>query len=193
MNLRVAGKLAVFGAAAVALSLGLAGMRAAADRADVEVARQELRGAEVVEALLRVFQRVAEHRGLAAQLLSGRAEVRPQVAQKQREAQEALDALMELDRRHGRYLATTSSVEQLRGAWQSMVAGLDSKRPEESFQQHTALISQVLDLIWRVGVASGIRKASGSLPSLSAQRVPELLQEGHGGGYGVLVFLQEPV
>ncbi|MDR7618009.1 MAG: hypothetical protein QN192_12145, partial [Armatimonadota bacterium] len=70
-NLRVSVKLAVFGVAAVALSVVLAAARVASDRAAVEAARQELRGAEYLEALSQLFQRVAEHRGLASQLLSG--------------------------------------------------------------------------------------------------------------------------
>ncbi len=154
-NLRVWVKLALFGAAAVALSVALAASRVAADRAAVEAARQELRGAVYLELLSQVFQRVAEHRGLAAQLLSG-ADVRSQVAQKQQEVRAALEAAAQVDRQYGKYLDTTTAWGRLQSAWDRIASSLESLKPQESFQQHTQLISEVLDLIWQVGVASGI-------------------------------------
>jgi len=154
-NVRVSAKLALFGVAAVALSLVLAGVRVRADRAAVEAAQQELRGAEYLEALSHVFQRVAEHRGLAAQLLSG-ADVRSQVAQKQQEVRAALDALAEVDRRSGKALNTTASLERVRSSWDRIAASVESLKPQESFRQHTALISEILDLVWHVGVTAGI-------------------------------------
>ncbi|MDR7387595.1 MAG: methyl-accepting chemotaxis protein [Armatimonadota bacterium] len=154
-NLRVSVKLAVFGVAAVALSVVLAAARVASDRAAVEAARQELRGAEYLEALSQLFQRVAEHRGLASQLLSG-ADVRTQVVQKQRDVRSALDAVAEVDRRHGRWLDTSASLERVQGRWDRIVARLDSLKPHESFQEHSQLVADVLDLIWHVGVTSGI-------------------------------------
>ncbi len=154
-NLRVSAKLALFGTVAVALSLVLAAWRMSGDRAAVEAARQELRGAEYLEALSQVFQRVAEHRGLSTQLLNG-ADVRAQVVQKQREVQQAWEAVAEADRKHGRYLGTTSSLERLRASWDRITSGLAGMKPEESFQLHTQLVAEILDLTWRVGVSSGI-------------------------------------
>ncbi|MCS7235322.1 MAG: HAMP domain-containing protein, partial [Armatimonadota bacterium] len=154
-NLRVWVKLALFGAAAVALSVVLAAWRVAGDRAALEAARQELRGAEYLEALSHVFQKVAEHRGLAARLLSG-ADVRSELAQTQQELRAAFDAAGHVDRRHGRYLETTQVFDRLRGSWDRIASSLESLKPEESFQQHSQLVAEILDLIWHVGVASGI-------------------------------------
>jgi len=154
-NLKVGVKLALFGVPAVALSLALAAARVATDRAAVEAARQELRGAEYLEALSAVFQRMAEHRGLSAQLLNG-ADVRTQVAQKQQEVQAALEAVAEVDRRHGKALDTTASFQGIRDGWERIRLRLEAMKAQESFQEHSKLIADILALIWRVGVTSGI-------------------------------------
>lgn len=154
-RLRVGVRLAAFGAVAVAVALILVGMRVAAERAAVATFRQELRGAEYLEALTRLFQAVAEHRGLAAQLLGG-ANVQHEVVQKQQEVRAALKALEELDGRYGRDLETTRFLEQIRDLWEHIATNLRTFKASESFQQHTQLIAQVLELIWRVGVRSGI-------------------------------------
>jgi methyl-accepting chemotaxis protein len=154
-NLKVGVKLALFGVPAVALSLALAAARVATDRAAVEAARQELRGAEYLEALSAVFQRVAEHRGLSVQLLNG-ADVRTQVAQKQQEVQAALEAVAEVDRRHGKALDTTASFQGIRDGWERIRLRLEAMKAQESFQEHSKLIADILALIWRVGVTSGI-------------------------------------
>ncbi len=154
-NVKVGVKLALFGVPAVALGVALAAARVATDRAAVEAARQELRGAEYLEALSVVFQRVAEHRGLSVQLLNG-ADVRAQVVQKQQEAQAALEAVAGVDRRHGRALDSTASFQGIRDGWERLRLRLETMRAQESFQEHSKLVADVLALIWRVGVTSGI-------------------------------------
>jgi len=154
-NVKVGVKLALFGVPAVALSLALAAARVAGDRAAVETARQELRGAEYLETLSVVLQRVAEHRGLAAQLLNG-SDVRAQVVQKQQEVQAALEAVAEVDRRHGKALDTTKSFQGIRDGWERIRLRLEAMKAQESFQEHSKLVADILGLIWHVGVTSGI-------------------------------------
>ncbi len=154
-NLKVGVKLALFGVPAVAVALALAAARVATERAAVGAARQELRGAEYLEALSGVFQRVAEHRGLSVQLLNG-ADVRAQVVQKQQEVQAALEAVAEVDRRHGKALDTTASFQGIRDGWERIRLRLEAMKAQESFQEHSKLIADILALIWRVGVTSGI-------------------------------------
>jgi len=154
-NVKVGVKLVLFGVPAVALSLALAAARVAGDRAAVETARQELRGAEYLETLSVVLQRVAEHRGLAAQLLNG-SDVRAQVVQKQQEVHAALEAVAEVDRRHGKALDTTKSFQGIRDGWERIRLRLEAMKAQESFQEHSKLVADILGLIWHVGVTSGI-------------------------------------
>jgi PAS domain S-box-containing protein len=154
-NLRVSTKVALVGAVAVGVGLLLSGLRVKQDLEVLQLARQELRGTEYLEALSVVFQRVAEHRGLSARLLSG-ADVRAEVADKQRQVEEALGRLGELEGRHGRSSETAEALERIRGRWEQIRGSLASMTPRESFDRHTELLGEILELMWRVAVASGI-------------------------------------
>ena len=154
-NLRVSTKVVLVGAVAVGVGLLLAGLRVKQDLEVLQLARQELRGTEYLEALSVVFQRVAEHRGLSARLLSG-ADVRAEVADKQRQVEEALGRLGELEGRHGRSSETAEALERIRGRWEQIRGSLASMTPRESFDRHTELLGEILELMWRVAVASRI-------------------------------------
>ncbi len=154
-NLKVSAKLALFGAGAVALGLVLAGMRFAADRAEAAAAERAAAATECLQALSGLFQRVAEHRGLAAQLLAG-VDVRAEVARKRQEVEAAFDRVLQLDRAHGQPFCVTDSLLALREAWTRMSSGLASLSGPESFDQHTRLIAGVLDAMRRVARTSGI-------------------------------------
>ncbi len=154
-NLRVSTKVLLLGAAAVTVGLVLLGLRVKQDLQTLELARRELRGTEYLEALSVVFHRVAEHRGLSVQLLSG-ADVRAEVEDKQRRVEEALGRLGELEARHGRFWNTAEGVERLRGRWQEIRRSFASMSAQESFDRHTELVGEILELIWRVAVASAI-------------------------------------
>ncbi|MCS7235832.1 MAG: EAL domain-containing protein [Armatimonadota bacterium] len=135
----------------------LVAQRVAADLAAVTAAGRRARGAEYLEALSHLFQRVAEHRGLAAQRGMG-ADVRLQLAHKQQQVRAALEGLAELDRRHGHILGTPKWIEEIRASWGRVADRVEEMSPEESFREHTQLISKILELGRWVWQATGMRQ-----------------------------------
>jgi diguanylate cyclase (GGDEF)-like protein/PAS domain S-box-containing protein len=78
------------------------------------------------------------------------------VTRKQQEVQLAFDVWAELHRRPGPRPRTAQDVQALREAWLRIAHRLPSMAAEESFREHTELISQVLGLMQRAGTASAL-------------------------------------
>jgi methyl-accepting chemotaxis protein len=154
-NLRVPVKLAILGAAGLVVSLVLGALRLAYDASALATARREAVGVEAVESLSHLFQQVALHRSLSVQHLSGR-----DVAQKLAQAREGVEREMErlsaLDRRSGSMLRTSEPLARIREEWSRIASELQRLGAGESFERHSALIEQILDLIYHVGTTSGI-------------------------------------
>ncbi|MCS7172074.1 MAG: methyl-accepting chemotaxis protein [Armatimonadetes bacterium] len=154
-NLRVPVKLTILGATGLITGLVLGVLRLTYDASVLATARREAKGAEVVEALSHLFQQVALHRGLSAQQLSGR-----DVAQKLTQAREGvereLESLAVLDRRYGQELRTPEALGRIREEWSRLLSELPRLGADESFERHSELVRRILDLIYHVGVTSGI-------------------------------------
>ncbi|MDR7415617.1 MAG: methyl-accepting chemotaxis protein [Armatimonadota bacterium] len=154
-NLRVPVKLAILGAAGLVVSLLLGALRLAYDASVLRTARREAAGAEAVEALSHLFQQVALHRGLSVQHLSGR-DVAQKLAQAREGVERELERLSILDRRSGQELRTAEALQRIREEWSRIASELPRLGAEESFERHSALVRKILDLVYHVGVTSGI-------------------------------------
>lgn len=120
-------------------------------------ARQEARGIAPARALLKVVRLTQQHRGLAANVLSGNQALKAQREAKQVELNAALADAVEAVRSFGEAGANSamSGIDKDWAALRGAVSSESIKAPE-SFARHTAMVGEELDLIENIVDASGM-------------------------------------
>jgi PAS domain S-box-containing protein len=121
-----------------------------------DIAERELAGNRYVHGLRMLLEDLQEHRGLSNAVLSGARSL----AGAQREAdariQTHIQRVDSLDQRLGTLLSTTGRWSALRSEWAALRMRNAQLMPRETVEQHTILISHVLDLIRHVGNTSSL-------------------------------------
>lgn len=123
---------------------------------NMQFAKGEKRGVEYSQQLNKMFQHVQMHRGLSAQYLGGKTEVKDQIVQIGDMISAELEQLQVVDRKYGGQLQTSNTLQQLITDWNELTSKLDTLSNEQSYTQHTALIAMMLELNIHVGEKSNL-------------------------------------
>lgn len=180
-KLKIWQKLAVIIATLLLPIFGLTHLLMSEMNVAVNFAEREMRGVEYLRQLRSLLQYFAEHRGMNSAYLNGDATFAPRLDAKKEEIKQGFTKIEALDKQYGAVFGTTSNWHSIQSAWQQLSSTAAQITPAESFQQHTALIKQVLDLTAKIGIASGLvldpQPDSYFLVDTLVQRLPSLAED----------------
>src|SRR5580765_6051332 len=120
----------------------------------VEFARQELRGLEYHAPLLALLKNLQQHRGMAATWLSGDASFKGRLAGKRADIENDLKIVDGVDRRLDGALHTSKEWSVLSSAIRNILEKTEGRSAEESFEQHTRVIEDMIAMVESVGDTS---------------------------------------
>lgn len=156
-------------------------------------AHHRLQGLQDIMELRRLLEAMPQHRGMANALLQGDESFREKLQSLQRQIDADLKPV-EAMAASGRW-GVAERVRQIVTLWSGIKQQLASFSGPESFQKHTALVSQILYLLNDVGEASGLLHSAGrsveaSLADVIINQIPpmtETMGQARGMGTGVVV------
>ena len=147
---------------------------------NIRFALKEQRGVEYLIPLIQVMQDIQLHRGRAAAQLGGDASAQQARLKLAADIDKDFAALQAVDERYGAEFSTTTRLNDLRAAWQTLKGNVESLTPAESAQRHDDLIAKrIFDLLEQVGNNSGLildpEPGSYYLASLSVKELPDTI------------------
>lgn len=124
----------------------------------IDIAQQEQRAIDPSKALLRVMQLTQQHRALSAGILSGNTAFVAAREKKAEEVNQALTAMAAYVQNNADDASGTELWNNGTKNWQAILSGMASKSlsPQQSYDQHTALIGQYLTLLDHIADYYGI-------------------------------------
>lgn len=120
-------------------------------------AKKEKEGLEYNLELRSMIQSMQKHRGLAANVLSGKTELTDQLLQVQSEINDSMERMLRIDQKYGAQFQTTADLEHVVEQWKEMLIDLNTLTREQSFEQHTDMIADFLNLNAHVGDMSNLK------------------------------------
>lgn len=120
-------------------------------------AKKEKEGLEYNLELRSMIQSMQKHRGLAANVLSGKTELTDQLLQVQSEINDSMERMLRIDQKYGAQFQTTADLEHVVEQWKEMLIDLNTLSREQSFEQHTDMIADFLNLNAHVGDMSNLK------------------------------------
>jgi methyl-accepting chemotaxis protein len=124
--------------------------------ASIQSTEKERLGVTYIKPVRSVIEIMQRHRGLASGFLNGDASAKDKVLDQQRQMEEAIKALDAVDIKIGKTLDASAKLTGLKEKWNSLKGRVFTLPPKDSFDQHTALIADFLDLVGQVGDTSGL-------------------------------------
>ncbi|HHJ19674.1 MAG TPA: methyl-accepting chemotaxis protein [Gammaproteobacteria bacterium] len=121
---------------------------------EIDHANKELKGFEYVVELRQLQQHLAEHRGIAASLLSGARSMSGQLQKKQAELVEDFLALDKIEARLGDELQTHEALQSIQVRWNALQHRLQSVDARTAMTLHNELLVAVLDLVKKISNTS---------------------------------------
>ncbi len=121
----------------------------------IAATRAEQAGLGYIKRLRQFQQHVAEHRGMASLVLSGKAP-REKLDAKGGEVETDVSALDEAARLNEEVLQVTAEWQEIKSAWRSLKASAGGMQPAASLAAHGALLEKVLHLYDQVSTKSGL-------------------------------------
>ena len=106
--------------------------------------RSEIVGAEALQPVLSFIQHLQQHRNAISGLKGGNSSFAQVITQKQNDIAEDIRRMDEVDQKHGDLLKSREEWQSIKSEWQSLRQNVQSLSAEQSFQQHTALVSRLL-------------------------------------------------
>ncbi len=123
---------------------------------DILFAEQEKTGVEYSVQLGKIVSHVQKHRGLSAQYIGGKSELKDQIVQVEEMVRTEIAQLITIENQYDGYLQTSNYWQQIETDWNDLIGKLDSLNQEESFGLHTTLIAKMLELNAHVGDTSNL-------------------------------------
>ncbi|MBX3065616.1 MAG: response regulator [Anaerolineae bacterium] len=114
---------------------------------DIDFNSKEILGAEYNAPLVEVLQSVQIHRGLSSAILNGDTTYGSELSAIQSQISTQISAVDEVDRRLGTTLLTTQEWSGIKQTWDTLKREVLTLTPQDSFERHTALLSDILNLI----------------------------------------------
>ncbi len=122
----------------------------------INFAQQERLGIKYNYPLRNLLEDVQKHRGMVNGYLKNDTSFQEKIPILQSEIESDIRAIDEVDRQLGVKLKTTEKSMALKQKWQTLKGNALSMSPQESFDEHTALIADILSLIFHVGDTSNL-------------------------------------
>lgn len=114
----------------------------------------EMDGLQYAIQVSTLLELIPQHRGMTNGLLQGEEHFRARIAAMQPALEKALADADAADRRWGAELRLHEPWQQIRSRWSKLHGNAQQLSAEDSWQQHTALIDDYLELIFRITVNS---------------------------------------
>ncbi len=121
---------------------------------EVDSLQHERVGLKYIRNIRPLIQLIPQHRGMSGAFLNGEPAFREKMLAKQQAIDSALSVLLLTDERLSDDLNTGSRVRNLHSAWDSLKKRVFEMTPARSFEEHTALIADLLALTERAAVQS---------------------------------------
>ena len=122
----------------------------------VELARDEIDGAQYAQALGAVLAEVANHRSRLFAIAQGDAAARDQLAASEVRMRKLIAAVDSLDARVGARFAATGNWQALKSDWAGLQAAGPTLTAEQIFARHSALFEDLHRLVETVALRSGL-------------------------------------
>ncbi len=122
----------------------------------INFAKQERLGIQYNSPLRKLLEDVQKHRGMVNGYLKNDASFKDQIPNIQSEIESDIREVDAVDRQLGVKLKTTEKWVALKQKWQTLKGNALRMSPQESFDEHTALIADILSLIFHVGDTSNL-------------------------------------
>lgn len=116
----------------------------------VTSAKKVAQGAEYNQLMMKYFQDVQQHRGMANAYLHGDESFKPEIIVLEADLEAHITQIDAIDSRLGRLFQTTEKWEFMKNKWRDIQNQQFSLEPRESFEMHTSLINDILALIAHV-------------------------------------------
>ena len=122
----------------------------------INFAKQERLGIQYNFPLRNLLEDVQKHRGMVNGYLNNDASFKDKIPSIQSEIESDIREVDAVDRQLGVKLKTTEKWVALKQKWQTLKGNALRMSPQESFDEHTALIADILSLIFHVGDTSNL-------------------------------------
>lgn len=123
---------------------------------DVHMAEQEMLGVEYMARLRPLFEHMAQTRGMTNAYLNGKIEFLEKINGKRSLVDQELAELMDLNAKVGGDLQVEGRASKIQQNWQDLMDRAFNQEPATTFQEHTAIINQILALTEHVLETSGL-------------------------------------
>ena len=121
---------------------------------------QEQPGIEYIAQLREIIQPMQQHRGMSAAILGGDNTLRDELTKQATNIDQALVKLQQLDQRYSLRLETGNRFASLQRDWTALKQEFNGLTQAQSFQKHTALITNMLEFIHHLANTSNLILAS---------------------------------
>jgi len=122
----------------------------------VKFAENEITGIEYIVPVRRLIQHFPEHRGMTNAYLAGNESFKAKVLAKRKQLAEDIRLVDEVDQRLGAKFGTATQWNRIKGTWSRLETEAFNGPAKEVFARHTALISEVLDLVKNISDSSNL-------------------------------------
>ena len=122
----------------------------------INFAEKERLGLQYNNPLRKLLEDMQQHRGMVYGYLNGESYFKKQIIFKQSQIEEDIKAIDAVDRQLGATLITTERWMALKKDWQMLKGKVLKLSPKESFDAYTALIADILSLMFHVGDTSNL-------------------------------------
>ena len=154
----------------------------------IDFMKQERFGVEYIVQLRQPLQGLQQHRGMSAAFLGGDASFRARMEERQKGIDAQFVGLRALDQRLGDRLETGDKLAALERRWDAIKREVYGLTQQQSFERHTAIITDLQDLITHIANTSNLivdpDLDSHYMIDLMVNRLPSLT-EGMGQSRGI--------
>ena len=126
----------------------------------IEFMEQEQPGIEYIAQLREIIQPMQQHRGMSAAILGGNNTLRSELNKQAVHIDQAMEKLQQLDQRYNLRLNVENRFSSLQRDWAALKQEFNGLTQAQSFQKHTALISNMLEFIRHLANTSNLILAS---------------------------------
>ncbi len=137
---------------------------------EIQSTQKEHQGVEYIIPLQQLIQHIPEHRGLTHSFLSGNQTIKAKILQERQEIVNDIILIDQIDQVLGEQLNTTNQWNKIKSRWRQLESKAFNGQATAIFNEHTRLMSQILDLLKQISDQSNLTLA----PELDSFTSPRL-------------------
>jgi len=122
----------------------------------IDFLQKEKDGLEYIAQVRQLLAVVPQHRGLTNAYLNGNTSVKNRILDVEQKVDQVVAVLSQVDKKFGKILDTRHMVDSLKQHWGDIKAQDDKTSKQQSFQDHTRLINDIIGLIHHVADSSNL-------------------------------------